>query len=186
MRGQPKRQRGIVLLIGLIFLVLLTLMALSAFNLGKADFMTVSNMQMHKESVRAAEQVLDEVIVNTSIDLTQSTNIFGIGTMTRTIDTNGAGTRNVTVAVAAPTCVKTEPIKEASLNKAVANDLACSRCVDQGSGGVEGATQGDSLCSDVTFEVQATATESVSGATATVIQGLSQRSATSKIALACP
>lgn len=183
--ASPKRQQGIVLLIGLIFLVLLTLMAVAAFNIGKADFMVVSNMQIRKESLRAAEQVLDEVITNTAIDLTKTTDIFGLGTMVRTIDTNGTGNRDVTVTVASPTCVKVQTIKQSTLDMSKANDLPCARSVDQGAGGVEGASTGDSLCSDVTWEVKATAVEALSSASATVVQGIGQRATTTKISLAC-
>ena len=183
--SSPKRQQGIVLLIGLIFLVLLTLMAVAAFNIGKSDFMVVSNMQIRKESLRAAEQVLDEVITNTAIDLTKTTDIFGLGTMARDIDINGTGTRNVTVTVAAPSCVKVQSIKQSALNMSNSNDLPCARSVDQGAGGVEGASTGDSLCSDVTWEVKATAVEALSSASATVVQGIGQRATTTKISLVC-
>ena len=183
--SSPKRQEGIVLLIGLIFLVLLTLMAVAAFNLGKSGFMAVSNMQIRKESLRAAEQVLDEVISNPAIDLTRTTDVFGLGTMVREIDTNGTGTRNVTVTVAPPTCVRAQTIKQAQLNMADSNDLPCARSVDQGAGGVEGASTADSLCSDVTWEIRATAVEALSSASATVVQGIGQRATTTKVSLSC-
>lgn len=174
-----------MLLIGLIFLVLLTLMAVAAFNIGKSGFMVVSNMQIRKESLRAAEQVLDEVISNSAIDLTRTTDIFGLGTMVREIDTNGTGTRDVTVTVSAPTCVRAQVIKQATLNMSKAGDLSCARSIDQGAGGVEGAATADSLCSDVTWEVRATAVEALSSASATVVQGIGQRATTTKVSLSC-
>lgn len=179
-----KKQQGVVLIIGLIFLVLLTLMAVTALNLGKADFMATANMQMRKESVRAAEQVIDEVIANTSIDLTAGTNIFGTGTNVRTIDINGQGA-TVTVTVAAPVCKQVAPIMNSSLDFNKPDDLGCSRQVEQGSLGIEGANQGDSLCSETVWEVNATATEALRSTRVKLVQGLSQRLATNLVASQC-
>lgn len=184
MRTLPRRQRGITLLVGLIFLVLLTLMGVAAFNFGKAGFMATANMQFRNESTHAAEQVIDELIDNTNIELTNATNLYGTGSNVRQIDINGQGTR-VTVTVAPPTCIQTVVIKNTALDLTKDDDLGCSRGVDQGSLGVEGATAGDSLCSETVWEVRATAEQSLSGAKATVVQGVGQRVATGLVANAC-
>ena len=50
----PRRQHGITLVTALILLVVLTLLALTTFNLGKSNLQIVSNMQQRDEAQAAA------------------------------------------------------------------------------------------------------------------------------------
>ncbi|MEK7736556.1 MAG: hypothetical protein AAB319_02190, partial [Pseudomonadota bacterium] len=50
MSATLRRQRGATLVIGLIMLVLLTLMAVSSFNLGKSNLQIVGNMQFRNQT----------------------------------------------------------------------------------------------------------------------------------------
>ena len=184
MRRFPRKQRGITLVVGLIFLVLLTLMAVAAFNFGKAGFMATANMQLRTETMRAAEQAIDELIANTNIELTNPTNLYGTGANTREFDINGNGTV-VTVTVAPPTCVQAVVIKNTELDLTKDDDQGCSRSVDQGSLGVEGASIGDSLCSETVWDIRATATLALSNARSTVVQGIGQRLATGQVSNVC-
>jgi Tfp pilus assembly protein PilX len=178
------RQRGVTLFIGLVFLIILTLMGLAAFRVGKSNFMTTANMQQHVESVRAAEQVLDEIISNVAIDLTQD-KIFE-GSDQRAVDINGDGKADVTVKVAAkPVCKKIETIPVATLDLSNANDLACSTGVDSSSAGIGGAATGASLCSDVIWEITASAEQAYSSAKVVVVSGIGQRISTNKSATIC-
>lgn len=185
MRAMPQKQDGFVLLIGLIFLVLLTLMGVSVFNLGKSGFVATANMQMRKESARAAEQVLDEMIDNTSIDLTRGNDIFGLGSNVRQIDINGDGSAEVKVTVTAPVCKQVQTIKTSSLDFTKADDLGCVRSVEQASQGIENANTGDSLCADTVWDVRATATETFSLASVTEVQGIGLRVATGNVMTTC-
>ncbi len=45
MRPMPNRQRGVVMVMGLIMLVLMTLLALTTLNLGKSSLQIVGNMR---------------------------------------------------------------------------------------------------------------------------------------------
>ena len=179
------RQRGIVLVIGLMMLVLLTLMAVAALKFGTSNFAVVANQQTRAEAVRAAEQVIDQIIENTEIDMKGGTNLFGTGSNTVNIDINGDGTGDYTVVVAAPVCVKRQVIAQSALNFAVADDLGCARSVDQASLGVEGAAGGDSICSTVTWDVTATASDAFRQNNVSVVQGIGQRVATNRVALEC-
>lgn len=185
MRSMHK-QRGVVLLIGLMMLVLLTLMAIAALKFGASNFAVVANQQTRGEAIRSADQVIDQIVQNTEIDMTAGTNLFGTGSNTVSIDINGDGTGDYTVAVTAPTCVKRQVIAQSTLDFAVADDLGCSRGVDQASLGVEGAGSGDSICSTVTWDVAATASDAFQQNNVTVVQGVGQRVATTKVSLVCP
>lgn len=179
------RQRGIVLVIGLMMLVLLTLMAVAALKFGTSNFAVVANQQTRAEAVRAAEQVIDQIIENQEITMASGANLFGTGSNTVSMDINGDGTGDYTVVVAPPVCVKRQVVPQAILNFGVAEDLGCARSVDQASLGVEGAGSGDSICSSVTWDVTATASDAFQQNNVAVIQGIGQRVATTKVALVC-
>lgn len=179
------KQRGVVLLIGLMMLILLTLMAVAALKFGTANFAVVANQQARAEAVRSAEQVIEQIVANTEIEMVNGTNLFGTGSNTVNIDINGDSTSDYTVVVAAPVCVKRQVIPQAILDFGVADDLGCARSVDQASLGVEGAGAGDSLCSTVTWDVVATASDAFQQNNVSVVQGVGQRVATTRVALVC-
>lgn len=179
------KQRGVVLVIGLMMLILLTLMAVAALKFGSANFAVVASQQTRAEAIRSAEQVIEQIIANEEIAMTGGTNLFGTGSNTVSIDINGDGTGDYTVAVTAPTCVKRQVIPQNTLNFAKADDLGCARSVDQASLGVEGASGGDSICSTVTWDVSATASDAFQQNNVSVTQGIGQRVATTRVALVC-
>lgn len=180
-----KSQRGVVLLVGMVMLVLLTLMAVAALKFGTSTFSVVFNQQTRNEATRSAEQVIDLVISNTEVQMTNGVNLFGTGSNTTTVDVNGDGNADYTVVVATPVCVKRQVISQASLNFEVDDDLACARGVDQASLGVEGAGAGDSICSTVVWDVQATASDAFRTTSSTVVQGVGQRVATTRLNTVC-
>ena len=59
------KQRGAALVVGLIMLVLITLMLITALNLGTANFRSVTNMQFREEAIAAANQAIEQVISST-------------------------------------------------------------------------------------------------------------------------
>lgn len=177
------RQEGVTLVIGMIFLVILTLMALSSFNFGKSNFLVTANMQQRIESTRAVEQVLDELVNNTNISLTTGA-IFG-SSNARSIDINGDGKAEVTVTVATPTCRKSQVIKQSALDLSKTDDLACSSGYSSSSAGIENASNGDSICSDVVWELSASGTQSWDTAKVTLVAGLAQRVSTNLISSYC-
>lgn len=64
-------QRGATLIVGLIMLVLITLMVLSAFNLSSSNLKSVGNMQAREEAVAATNQAVEQLI--SSITASSST-----------------------------------------------------------------------------------------------------------------
>jgi Tfp pilus assembly protein PilX len=61
-RNSMPAQRGAALVVGLIMLVLITVMLISALVLSTANFRSVSNMQFREEAIAAANRAIDEVI----------------------------------------------------------------------------------------------------------------------------
>lgn len=79
-----KQQRGATLLVSLIMLVVLTLFAVTGFNLSSVNLRIAGNFQMQKTMEAAAQEAIEQVI--------SSSASFGGGSQTITV-----GTYNVTV-----------------------------------------------------------------------------------------
>jgi hypothetical protein len=57
-----RRQSGAVLVVSMIMLVLVTLMIVTALNLGTTNFRATSNMQFRSEAMSAANKAIEQVI----------------------------------------------------------------------------------------------------------------------------
>lgn len=86
------RQSGAVLLMSLILLLMMTVFAISAVNMGNLGLKVVGNMQNQKTMDSSAQQALEQVISRFGG--------FGLTPAAQTISVN-----NNSVAVAAPVCV---------------------------------------------------------------------------------
>ena len=182
------RQRGVTLVVALIMLVLLTLLALTSFNVGKSNLQVVSNMQQRDETIAAAREVIEETISSTRFFATPGdvlANPCGAAN-TRCVDTNGDGVADVTVALTPPpTCVKASTIKNSELDMSNTEDAGCSLGSDQNFG-VSGAVTGNSECANSVWEVNALASDNVTQASVKVTQGIAVRVAHDDIATNCP
>jgi Tfp pilus assembly protein PilX len=182
------RQRGITLVTALILLVLLTLVALTTFNLGKSNLQVVSNMQQHDEAVAAAREVIEETISSTGFVETP-TNFISTpcgGPNQRCVDTNADGKADVKVTISPPpSCLKAPLIKNTALNMAVKDDANCSTQPQQNFG-VPGAVTGDSSCADSAWEITAAAQDLQSQAQVNVTQGVDMRIERDAVVNDCP
>lgn len=155
MRTSLRRQKGVTLIVGLILLVLITLMVVTAFTLSTTNLKAVGNMQFRNESIAAANRAIEFVI---------GTN-FPVGfvavppAQTIAFDINQDGNPDYSVLVAVPTCLQ---------SSTVTGSGGSGSCGGIRAGGLAG-------CSTSNFtslwEVKATVTDSVSGAQVTVTQG---------------
>jgi len=99
MRDQARTsQQGSALVIGLIMLVLITLMLITALKLGTTNFRAVSNMQYRNEAIAAAERAIQQVIDS---DFTATTTTEAIG-----VDLDNDDVDDYIVNVAPPTCLR--------------------------------------------------------------------------------
>lgn len=192
MMSIKRRQAGTTLVIGMIMLVLMTLLALTTFNLGKGEYQIISNMQFQGEAASAAQMALEQVISNLNFSANPA-NVFPVpckGPNTICYDTNGDTYTDVVVTIKSrsdtkPVCIAAKIIKNVALNLADPLDLGCSSGVSQ-TFGVAGASTGDSLCADSIWDVQAEGVDSITQAKATITTGLSVRVSTDNIANSCP
>lgn len=176
-------------MVGLIMLVLMTLLAIAAFNIGSSQTMVVANAQYKNESVAAAQTAIDKVINSANFTQNPAAAITGsncgTGTNVLCVDTNGDGIYDVTVNIANPTCITATAIPTSQLDFTKPDDLACSAGTQQ-TFGTTGSTTGNSLCANSSWEVDATATDTTTNTTAEVVQGVGVRIAATDMTSYCP
>jgi hypothetical protein len=89
--------RGAALVVGLVMLALITLLLVTALNLGTTSFRSVGNMQYRDEAIAAANKALEQVIGS---DFTTAPAEDEIA-----VDIDNDGTDDYLVDVAEPQCV---------------------------------------------------------------------------------
>ncbi len=91
-------QRGATLIVGLIMLVLITLIVLSAYSFSSSNLKSVGNMQMREEALAASNLAAEQIIASpfTDAPIAQEINV----------DINKDGINDYVVVVEAPTCIK--------------------------------------------------------------------------------
>jgi Tfp pilus assembly protein PilX len=164
-------QRGATLLVSMIFLVVLTLIVVSAIKVTNINTRLVGNMQTQNEADASAQTAIESTI---STDFTTLP-----AASTTTVDINGSGQTGsaYTVNVPAPKCIGVKPIKLSELDASSADDQPCyASGAAQNTGIVGAGTSGNSLCSNSNWDVNATATPPTGTApAATVHQGIAVR-----------
>lgn len=154
-------QRGATLIIGLIMIVLITLVVVNAFTLSSSNLKSVANMQVREEAVAAANQAVEKVI---SAPFTNA-----LGTQTFSVDINKDGTNDYTVAIATPTCFAAKTASEA-----LPSDVELPVSMSTGS------------TWNTDWDIAATVTDSASGASVQVRQGVRVLLTQTEKAVACP
>lgn len=98
MTANPNQsQRGAALVVGLIMLVLVTVMLISALVLSTSGFRSVSNMQFREEAIAAANRALDQVI-SSPFMLTPEAEIISV-------DIDSDGDEDYSVDIDEPVCI---------------------------------------------------------------------------------
>ena len=197
-----RSQRGAVLVIALIMLVLLTLFAVSAFNTGTANLKVVGNMQARNEAANASQQAI-EAVLSTPLFTSNPSNAVPNpcgAPNTLCLDKDGNRVTNpanayytttlirTTPSAVSPTpvCVVVSPILLNALDWANPEDQSCISAQDQDFGRRTGTTtSGNSQCANSVWEFTAQTTAAASGATATVTQGVGIRVSTDDMATSC-
>jgi hypothetical protein len=173
------RQHGATLVIGLIFLVALSLFAVSAFRGSQVNLQMTGNIQARQEAGSAAQAAIEQVISSTDFIYTPDV----IAATPVLVDVDNDGTNDYTVALSpAPRCFRSRPMNSADLNPDNAEDLACMSSSVSNTAGLETASGAGgaalSMCANSEWNVRAVATDARAGRTgARVIhnQGISIR-----------
>lgn len=184
------RQRGMALIVGLILLALMTVMAITGFNIGRTSLDIVGNMQSRQEVITAANSAIQEAISTTRL-FQSPTAIFldpcG-GANTRCYDINGDDVNDISVQLTpTPTCIQAQVIPNAALDLSslTSPQAGCATGVSQ-TFGTEGAQTGASLCANSVWEVVAVATDLITEAEVVVTEGAAVQVSTDDIGTSCP
>ena len=92
-----RSQRGAALVVGLIMLVLVTVMLISALVMSTSGFRSVSNMQFREEAIAAANRAIDQVI-SSPFMLTPTEE-------TISVDIDNDGDEDYSVDIDEPVCI---------------------------------------------------------------------------------
>lgn len=161
-----KLQSGMTLIVSLIMLIALTLLVVSAIRTGNTNLRVVGNMQVQHEASSAAQQAIEEVL---------DTDFTGAPTAQDIPVTMGAVT--YTVNVNEPLCTDTVPISKDQLNASDPNDQLCFGEQDAHPVIDDDGNQlfTSAKCNIQAWEIQADVDDAASGASTSVVQGISRR-----------
>lgn len=90
-------QRGAALVVGLIMLVLITVMLISALVMSTSGFRSVSNMQFREEAIAAANRAIDQVISSPFMLTPEAETI--------SVDIDNDGDEDYSVDIDEPVCI---------------------------------------------------------------------------------
>lgn len=168
------KQRGATLVVGLVMLVVLTLLVVSAIRSSNINMRISGNMQAQEETSAAAQQAIEQVI-STNFTASPTSQVISV-------DINNDGTTDYTANVPVPTCTGSLSLVNADLNPNNPSDASCiSSGTAQNTGmmvsGAAGAGTllGTSWCYLQQWEVRAQVNDARTGATMTNVQGVSMR-----------
>lgn len=141
------RERGATLLVVLVMLVMITLFVVSMIRLSSTNLKVVGNMQAQRALESAAQQAVEERI-STITFFNEA--IAGTGTWAGGVTSVDQTVNAYTVAIAKPTCVYSAPAEGYSATSTISPE-------------------------DTYWEIQASSTDSFTGARVTLVQGVKMR-----------
>lgn len=174
--SRPSRSRGATLVVALIFLVLMSLFAISAFNSSSSNMRVVGGTQARQESQAAAQMALEETISSSEFH----TNPAGVAASPVPVDIDGNGTADYSARLtpqpycyrAVPTALPPAPKRGTDRYRECRSSIQTNPTfVDDGSGG--GANDANPLgCADAEWNVRATVTDAATRTTVASSQGI--------------
>jgi hypothetical protein len=170
----PRDEIGSALIVAIIFLLLLSTLALAGLRSSTSNVQIVGNMQARQEAQAAAQMLIEQTISTDEF----ARNPTGVAAVARVeTDYNGDGNVDSTARLATPTCLRARPVPLADLDPTNPADAICFGSATVANPGVlpvAGAPAG-SLCADTDWQINATATDPRSGVTVTLSQGVTVR-----------
>lgn len=154
-------QRGATLIIALIVLVLISLIVASGFSLSSSNLKSVGNIQVHQEGVAAAEQAVELLVSSPFTDDPVAQSIE--------VDINKDGATDYVTNIAKPTCIR-----------AIQDSASAPSDVELPVSMSAGSTW------NTDWDINATVTDTASGATVTLREGVRVLLTQTQKSLVCP
>jgi hypothetical protein len=160
----------------MLFLLVLSLLAVSSFNSSTTNALVTGNMITRQEGVAAAQWLIDETISSTLF--ATSPKEVSAGTYQIDLDRDGK-TDYLPRLSPEPSCQRARALKAVELDPADEGDLACMVSGVVHHSGLHtpdiAATTGDSLCASTEWHVRAVVEDASTGASVAVNQGVGVR-----------
>lgn len=172
-----RQQDGSALVISIFFLLLLATLALTGLRASTTNVQIVGNMQARQEVTAAAQMLLEQTVSSDEF----ARNPQGVFSAARVdSDYNGDGVSDaVAVLAQPPQCLRARSVALIDLDPSNAQDAPCFASAAlinpgllPGSGGPAG-----SLCADTEWHLRVRSTDAQTGATITLNQGVTVRTA---------
>lgn len=183
------RQTGTTLVVALIFLVLLTLLGVGAYQTSLTDQQVSGNVQLRNEALNAAQEAIEVAISSDRFALNpQNALATPCGEAnTYCTDHNSDGVAEYRTRLApAPACIATQAAKVAELDVGNAEDLSCVVSQSQHFGiASAAAASSDSLCANTIWQITAQASATGRPAKVTVSQGVGVRVSADDMTASC-
>jgi hypothetical protein len=170
----PRGAAGSALIVAIVFLLLLSTLALAALRSSTTNVLIVGNMQARQEA-QATAQMLIEQTVSTDEFARNPTGVKAAANVQA--DFNGDGTADASAVLTEVRCMRARPVPLADLdptNPAHAICFGSATVANPGLLPVAGAPAG-SLCADTEWEIASQATDARSGVSVTLSQGVTVR-----------
>ncbi len=176
---------GSALIVSIVFLLLLSTLALTGLRASTTNVQITGNMQARQETIAAAQMLIEQTVSTDEF----AKNPQGVYTAARVVtDFNGDGEPDATAVLAqAPICLRARSVALIDLDPSNPIDAPCfasAGLTNPGLGPAGGAPAG-SLCADTEWQLIARATDTRTGATATLTQGVTVRTAVIGLAAVC-
>jgi Tfp pilus assembly protein PilX len=168
--SSPHAERGAILVVGLIMLMLITVMVTLAFKFSTSNLKSVGNMQSRNEAIASANKAVEQVVESWDFATPPSADQISV-------DIDNDGKVDYVVNIATPICVKATPTASAA--------DAPSDCTTDLSGATVCPSTATVPVFNVLWDIDATATSS-SGARVRVRQGVSKSISQTQCDAACP
>lgn len=170
------RQRGTTLVVALLFLLILSLFAVSSFNSSTTNTLVTGNMIARQEGVASAQWLIDETISSTLF----ATNPKEVAAGSYDLDLDRDGTMDYQPRLdPAPLCQRARALKAVELDPTDEADLGCMVSGVVQNSGLDtpdlAASTGNSLCANTEWNVRAVVDDERSGAVVAVNQGVGVR-----------
>jgi hypothetical protein len=160
----PRREGGMTLLVAMIILVMITLLAVSAYKVSNTNLKLVGSMQGRQEGQASAQAVIEQVL--SSLQFTRAP--AGVAAAHWGVDINGDGTEDFNVLLSPqPKCIRIAPVVIGATPSAA--DYPCIGSA------VLGKAHLSSYCADTIWEITATTTDQLTAAKTTIKQGVAVR-----------
>lgn len=170
-------QAGTALIVAIVFLLLLSTLALTGLRSSTTNVQIVGNMQARQEVIAAAQMLIEQTVSTDEF----ARNPQGVFSTARVVaDFNGDGEADATAVLAqAPVCLRARSVALVDLDPTNPVDAPCFASAALTNPGLlpGGGAPAGSLCADTEWQIIARATDNRTGATMTLNQGVTVRTA---------